>query len=520
MALRVVHPYVNPLPDAPPEEGEFARPSDWNAEHVVEGAGSAAEANVEDFATAAQGAKADSAVQPGDLGTAAAADVGDFATAAQGLLADSAVQPGDIGTAAAKNVGTAGGNVPELDGSGKLDTAVLPAVAITDTFVVNSQASMLALVAEKGDVAIRTDLNKSFILQTNSPTTLADWKELLTPTDAVLSVAGLTGAVSASALRGAINVEDGADVTDPTNVAAAGAVMASLLTTRGDIIRRGASAPERYALGTAGYALKSDGTDPVWAPAREVLTANRTYYVRADGSDSNNGLADSSGGGLLTPQKAFDTACTIDLNGFTVTISIGSGSFEGITFNKAWVGGNITIVGAGAANTTIASTNGIAAFYVSAPAPGVIRIDNMKITNSVGGGVRLDASSRFLCGAGLEFGTCVASHVLAAAPGSFLSMIANYTISGGSIYHLNAQFLGYIRATGITVTLTGTPAFSIAYANASNMGAMLCSGSFSGSATGPRYAALQGGGINTGGAGANFFPGNSSGTATSPGWYL
>lgn len=37
--------------------------------------------------------KAESAVQPGDLGTAAAADVGDFATAEQGGKADSAIQP-------------------------------------------------------------------------------------------------------------------------------------------------------------------------------------------------------------------------------------------------------------------------------------------------------------------------------------------------------------------------------------------------------------------------------------------
>lgn len=139
--------------------------------------------------------------------------ISDLATAAQGAKADSAVQPGSIGTAAAKNIGTSAGNVPELDGSGKLDTSVLPAVAITDTFVVNSQAAMLALTAEKGDVAIRTDLNKSFILQTNSPTTLADWKELLTPTDAVLSVAGLTGTISASALKTAIAIAV-ADITD------------------------------------------------------------------------------------------------------------------------------------------------------------------------------------------------------------------------------------------------------------------------------------------------------------------
>ncbi len=59
-------------------------------------AGTAAGADIGDFATAAQGAKADSAVQPEDLGTAAGADTGDFATAAQGAKADSAVQPEDL----------------------------------------------------------------------------------------------------------------------------------------------------------------------------------------------------------------------------------------------------------------------------------------------------------------------------------------------------------------------------------------------------------------------------------------
>jgi hypothetical protein len=38
----------------------------------------------------------------------------------------------------------------------------------------------------------------------------------------------------------------------------------SLLTTRGDLIRRGAAAPERVALGTNGQKLASDGTDAVW----------------------------------------------------------------------------------------------------------------------------------------------------------------------------------------------------------------------------------------------------------------
>lgn len=102
----------------------------------------------------------------------------------------------DAGTAAAKDFGTAEGNVPVLGAGGKLSEAVIPAIAITDTFVVDSQAAMLALKAQQGDVAVRTDVNKTFILKVAPATTLTNWVELETPTDAVTSVNGLTGAVT------------------------------------------------------------------------------------------------------------------------------------------------------------------------------------------------------------------------------------------------------------------------------------------------------------------------------------
>ena len=102
----------------------------------------------------------------------------------------------DAGTAAAKDFGTAEGNVPVLGVGGKLSEAVIPAIAITDTFVVDSQSAMLALKAQQGDVAVRTDVNKTFILKVAPATTLANWVELETPTDAVTSVNGLTGAVT------------------------------------------------------------------------------------------------------------------------------------------------------------------------------------------------------------------------------------------------------------------------------------------------------------------------------------
>lgn len=86
--------------------------------------------------------------------------------------------------------------VATLGADQKIPTSQLPALAITNTFVVLNQSEMLALSAETGDIAVRIDLNKSFILTANDPSVLGNWQELLTPTDAVLSVNGFTGAIT------------------------------------------------------------------------------------------------------------------------------------------------------------------------------------------------------------------------------------------------------------------------------------------------------------------------------------
>jgi hypothetical protein len=82
-----------------------------------------------------------------------------------------------------------------LDGTSKLLTSQLPAVAITDTFVVGSQAAMLALTAEVGDVAVRTDLSKTFILRAEGAGTLGNWQELATTSTPATTPAGSTGQV-------------------------------------------------------------------------------------------------------------------------------------------------------------------------------------------------------------------------------------------------------------------------------------------------------------------------------------
>jgi hypothetical protein len=83
-----------------------------------------------------------------------------------------------------------------LGSDGKIPSAQLPAIAINETFVVATEAAQLALTAQVGDVAVRTDLKKSFILRVEPGWTLNNWQELLTPTDSVISVNGQTGAVN------------------------------------------------------------------------------------------------------------------------------------------------------------------------------------------------------------------------------------------------------------------------------------------------------------------------------------
>lgn len=139
-------------------------------------------------ATAAQGAVADTAIQPDDLAVVATTgayddlsgkpyipstpgDIG-AATAAQGVLATNAIPSSAKGSA---------NGVATLGADSKIPLTQLPAATITNTTVVATEAAMLALSAEAGDVAVRTDISTSFILTAEPASTLGNWQELLTP---------------------------------------------------------------------------------------------------------------------------------------------------------------------------------------------------------------------------------------------------------------------------------------------------------------------------------------------------
>lgn len=89
------------------------------------------------------------------------------------------------------------GGLATLDANAKLDAGQLPALAITETFVVSTEAAMLALDVQQGDVAVRSDLQASFILTAEPASTLSNWQELLVPTGVgVASFNGRTGTVT------------------------------------------------------------------------------------------------------------------------------------------------------------------------------------------------------------------------------------------------------------------------------------------------------------------------------------
>lgn len=78
----------------------------------------------------------------------------------------------------------AANGVAELDANGKIPSAQIPDVALTQYSEVADEAAMLALTAQQGDFAKRADNSKTYMLSGSDPSVLADWKEIGSTFDA------------------------------------------------------------------------------------------------------------------------------------------------------------------------------------------------------------------------------------------------------------------------------------------------------------------------------------------------
>lgn len=257
-----------------------------------------------------------------------------------------------------------------------------------------------------------------------------------------------------------------------------------------------------------------------FTPRREVLTANRTYYVRTDGSDGNDGLTNSAGGALATIQRAIDVACALDLSIYAVTISVADGSYAAITLKKYLGAGPISIVGNPSTPANVLLS--LATRCVTAMATGCVwNLQGMKLETTSGDCLRA-YDGAIVNYRDIDFGACpnsTSSHVVCYG-GATVNANGNYAISGGAYRHWWVESQGFLQVAGRTVTLTGTPAFRSAFAVAQMLALVQCnSDTFSGAATGKKYN-VGSNAIISGGGGASYLPGNSDGMAANGGQYI
>ena len=120
----------------------------------------------------------------------------------------------------ASQLGVANG-VASLNASGIIPSSQLPPVTISSTSVVGSDIDMIALSsATVGSIAIRTDLNKNYILTALPASTLLNWVELLTPAAPVQTVNGYTGSINLSKIDIDLsNVNNTSDLNKPVSTA-------------------------------------------------------------------------------------------------------------------------------------------------------------------------------------------------------------------------------------------------------------------------------------------------------------
>lgn len=132
----------------------------------------------------------------------------------------------------ANKSGVANG-VASLNGLGKIPTDQIPAISFSSVRIVTTEAEMLGLTsAVVGSVAVRTDVNKSFILAVNDPTVLSNWVMLLTPAPPVQSVNTYSGHVTLTKSDvGLDNVDNTSDENKTHSLASRNALVLKLNIT-------------------------------------------------------------------------------------------------------------------------------------------------------------------------------------------------------------------------------------------------------------------------------------------------
>ena len=171
------------------------------------------------------------------------------------------------------------GGVATLGANGKIPDNQIPAIAITNTYVVNSEQEQLALPSQEGDIAIRVDLNENYIKNSGTTGTMQDWTKLVIPPDSVTSVNGQTGVI-------VLNLGDINDV-DLSNL------------TNGDLMQWDGTTWRNVSADTVGRTTFTALND---TPSN--YTDSHGYIVKVDETNDELVFTDTIDGGTYTGTTA------------------------------------------------------------------------------------------------------------------------------------------------------------------------------------------------------------------------
>ena len=269
--------------------------------------------------------------------------------------------------------------------------------------------------------------------------------------------------------------------------------------------------------------IYSDGTQyyTLNQPNRGLLDSALNLYVSTTGNDNNHGLLSTAPfltmlGAASVALKAFDTQTN------SININVAAGAYTAgavLPDNSSLVGGGVlhfigntatpssVTVTLGAAGACFLASNcymSVSGFTLSAPV-GAAGNPGYCLGSQLAGILTYDH---------ITFNTAQYCHTSTGEAG-FLEATGPYTIAGGAQYHMIAGSGSSNNVvTGQNVSLTGTPAFSAAFAYADSSALVYIPGNtYSGAATGPRFLCSNGGFVDAGGVGTTtYIPGSVSGT--------
>lgn len=150
------------------------------------------------------------------IGTAGGLDLSDGILTIDAAALSTLLQ---LGTAAGADTGTASGNVPILDGSGRLPISVMPAQTIGGEYlgeVANAESMVILSQATSGDFCKRLDTGTYWVLGSSAPGAYSNAANWLEYAGAVTTVNGVIGAVTQSDLGLVTAVSANSDITFPS----------------------------------------------------------------------------------------------------------------------------------------------------------------------------------------------------------------------------------------------------------------------------------------------------------------